>query len=194
MDKIESPKFEKDSHVLRDEENQLKIQKDDAWWKFWKKHRIIIAILAFFGFFTLMVLRVNLSIAIIAMTTSDTDEQPEFQWDSRTRGFILSSFFYGYICFQLLGGWLSSRIGGKRVFGYGIGVATLLALLTPPLTRISVYLLIALRIVQGTFEVNIIIITIVRRVIAEGLAVVLNLLLKKKNGHKFLTNQRKNFI
>lgn len=73
------------------------------------------------------------------------------------QGLILSSFFYGYISTQLLGGWLSARIGGKRVFGLGIASTALLTIITPPLTRISVYVLIALRIVEGIFEVRFII-------------------------------------
>ena len=77
----------------------------------------------------------------------------EFAWDSKMQGLVLSSFFYGYISTQLLGGWLAARIGGKRVFGLGIASTALLTIITPPLTRISVYVLIALRIVEGVFEV-----------------------------------------
>lgn len=55
---------------------------------------------------------------------------------------------------QLLGGWLSARIGGKIVFGVGLGVTALLTLVTPPLTRVSVYILIGLRVVEGIFEVS----------------------------------------
>ena len=37
-------------------------------WKFWKKRRYVVGVLAFFGFFTSYILRVNLSVAIVAMT------------------------------------------------------------------------------------------------------------------------------
>lgn len=37
-------------------------------WKFWKKRRYVVAVLAFWGFFNTYALRVNLSIAIVAMT------------------------------------------------------------------------------------------------------------------------------
>lgn len=37
-------------------------------WMFWKKRRYVVASLAFFGFFNVYALRVNLSIAIVAMT------------------------------------------------------------------------------------------------------------------------------
>ncbi|KAH0533702.1 hypothetical protein KQX54_000787 [Cotesia glomerata] len=121
-------------------------------WKFWKKRRYVVGVLAFFGFFTSYILRVNLSVAIVAMTTSSHGEEAEFNWDSKLQGLVLSSFFYGYISTQLLGGWLSARIGGKRVFGIGIAVTALLTLITPPLTRVSVYILVALRIIEGIFE------------------------------------------
>ncbi|XP_057337774.1 vesicular glutamate transporter 2.1-like [Microplitis mediator] len=121
-------------------------------WKFWKKRRYVVGVLAFFGFFTSYILRVNLSVAIVAMTSSSSGNEAEFNWDSKLQGLVLSSFFYGYISTQLLGGWLSARIGGKRVFGIGIAVTALLTLITPPLTRHSVYVLIALRIIEGIFE------------------------------------------
>jgi len=37
-------------------------------WHFWKRRRHIVALLAFFGFFSVYALRVNLSVAIVAMT------------------------------------------------------------------------------------------------------------------------------
>jgi hypothetical protein len=38
-------------------------------WHFWKRRRHVVALLAFFGFFSVYALRVNLSVAIVAMTT-----------------------------------------------------------------------------------------------------------------------------
>lgn len=77
----------------------------------------------------------------------------EFDWDSKLQGMILSSFFYGYFCTQLFGGWLAARIGGARVYGVGVAITALLTLITPPFTRLSVNFLIALRIIEGFFEV-----------------------------------------
>lgn len=78
----------------------------------------------------------------------------EFDWDSKMKGLLLSSFFYGYIITQIPGGWLAARVGGNRVFGIGIAVTAFLTLLTPLLTNVSVYLLLAVRIVEGIFEVS----------------------------------------
>lgn len=81
-------------------------------------------------------------------------QEKEFDWDSKTQGLVLSSFFYGYISTQLLGGLLSTRIGGKKVFGFGIAITAFLTIITPPLVKVSVYILLALRIIEGICEVD----------------------------------------
>ncbi|XP_072381509.1 sialin-like isoform X1 [Diabrotica undecimpunctata] len=129
-------------------------------WTFWRMRRYVVAVLAFLGFFTSYALRVNLSIAIVAMTEfrNVTLENGmvirirDFDWDTKLQGYILSSFFYGYITTQLLGGYLAARYGGKRVFGIGIAVTALLTLVTPWIARTNVYLLLAVRIIEGIFE------------------------------------------
>lgn len=65
---------------------------------------------------------------------------------------VLSSFFYGYIVTQILGGWLAGRLGGSRVYGIGVLVTAIFTLLTPPLANVSVYLLVVVRIIEGLFE------------------------------------------
>ena len=70
-------------------------------------------------------------------------------------GFLLSSFFYGYIITQIPGGWLSSKYGGKNLFGCGILMTALFTLITPPAARINVYLLAIVRMLEGVFEVSI---------------------------------------
>ncbi|XP_031777615.1 sialin-like isoform X4 [Nasonia vitripennis] len=134
--------------------------KAGATWMFWRKRRYVMALLAFWGFFVSYVLRVNLSVAIVKILANHTivDDNgtvsyyQEFDWDSRLQGHVLSSFFYGYICTPLLGGWLAARIGGKHVFGIGIVATSFFTVLTPPVTRYSVYLLMAVRVIEGLFE------------------------------------------
>ncbi|GFG28742.1 hypothetical protein Cfor_02989 [Coptotermes formosanus] len=131
-----------------------------AAWRFWHRRRYVVAFLAFLGFFNVYALRVNLSVAIVAMTASrnvtlsngTTITTRDFDWDSKMKGLLLSSFFYGYIVTQIPGGWLAAQVGGKRVFGVGIAVTAFFTLLTPPLTYVSVYLLLAVRVVEGLFE------------------------------------------
>ncbi|XP_075233605.1 major facilitator superfamily transporter 9 isoform X3 [Lycorma delicatula] len=76
----------------------------------------------------------------------------DFDWDSKIQGLVLSSFFYGYIFTQLLGGWMGARYGGATVYVIGVFSTALLTLITPLLANISVYLLVVLRIIEGFFE------------------------------------------
>lgn len=92
-------------------------------WRFWRKRRYIVVLLAFLGFFNVYSLRVNLSVAIVAMTENRTviDEngneswEQDFPWDPKQKGLILSSFFYGYILTQFIGGFIGAKIGGNVV-------------------------------------------------------------------------------
>lgn len=79
--------------------------------------------LAFLGLVNLYTMRVNLSVAIVAMTEIRNITLPdgtqrlekEFNWNTKERGFALAAFFYGYITTQFIGGFISSRFGGRLV-------------------------------------------------------------------------------
>ncbi|CAF1005945.1 unnamed protein product [Adineta ricciae] len=134
--------------------------------------RYVIAGWAFFGFLCLYMLRVNLSVAIVAMTVpqgpkndsveacpsemNESSSHPakhgDFHWDSVTQGYVLGSFFYGYILSQFIGGILAERFGAKWVFGGGLLGAGILTLLAPTAAKIHVGLLIAIRIFIGILE------------------------------------------
>ncbi|KAK6627087.1 hypothetical protein RUM44_009564 [Polyplax serrata] len=122
--------------------------------------RYVVAVMAFLGFCNVYAMRVNLSVAIVAMTTNKTVinengtfiQPAEFNWNSDVQGVVLSSFFYGYILTQLPGGYLAAIYGGKRLFGVGIAVTSLLTILTPLFTKYSLYLLVTLRVLEGLFE------------------------------------------
>ncbi|XP_031343252.1 sialin-like [Photinus pyralis] len=129
-------------------------------WMIWKKRRYVVAVMAFFGFFNAFALRVNLSIGIVAMTAKHqvilengtTTYVKEFDWDSKVQGYVLSSFFYGYILTQVAGGWLAGKFGGKHVFGIGIAVTAALTIVSPFAAKQSYYLFMALRVIEGIFE------------------------------------------
>lgn len=123
--------------------------------------RYIISILALLGFCNVYALRVNLSVALVAMVTNSTvsnsegknvEKPAEFNWSTETQGVVLSSFFYGYIITQLPGGILALKFGGKNLFGLGILSTAVLTLLTPVAARASVGLLVTLRILIGLCE------------------------------------------
>lgn len=105
-----------------------------------------------------MILRFNLSMAIVCMTENtnqlisiynETLVQGEFAWKKSTQGYILSSFFYGYISTQIIGGVISDRWGGKPSLTFGMFILSLGSLILPPLARLDISYVIAIRIVQG---------------------------------------------
>ncbi|XP_048590335.1 sialin isoform X2 [Nematostella vectensis] len=104
--------------------------------------RYILAVLGCFGLTVAFSLRVNLSVALVAM-------EDDFSWDQETRGIILGSFFYGYIVMLIPGGWLAERNGGKHFVGLGVLISSVLSLLTPLAARYSYKMLIVLRILEG---------------------------------------------
>ncbi|XP_025090947.1 sialin-like isoform X2 [Pomacea canaliculata] len=136
--------------------------------------RYVLTFLAFLGFFNVYCLRANLSVALVAMVNSTSEENStvveecpessgsnststssttgEFDWDEKTQGIILGAFFYGYIVTQLPGGWLAERIGGKRLFGYGVLCTALLTLVTPVAARSGIPMLVAVRVLEGIGE------------------------------------------
>jgi len=93
--------------------------------------RLVLIFMAFLGFLNIYILRVNLSIALVAMlnhtqhashndhgnnsddicvinesvAAADVGKEDmtygEFNWDSHTQGTVLAAFFYGYITTQV---------------------------------------------------------------------------------------------
>ncbi|KAK9791572.1 hypothetical protein WJX73_008883 [Symbiochloris irregularis] len=68
--------------------------------------------------------KVNISVAIIPMSR-------DFGWDSTTAGLVQSSFFWGYMLTQIPGGWVTSRLGGRRVLPAGVGLWSLATAIVP---------------------------------------------------------------
>ena len=67
---------------------------------------------------------------------------------------VLGSFYYGYVALQIPGGWLALKVGGTRLFGVAVLIASALTLLTPVASRISVVLLIIVRVGEGLVLVS----------------------------------------
>ncbi|XP_030171710.1 sialin isoform X1 [Lynx canadensis] len=137
--------------------------------------RYNLAVLAFFGFFVLYALRVNLSVALVDMIDSNTtladnktskecaehsapikvlhnQTGKRYQWDAETQGWILGSFFYGYIITQIPGGYIASKVGGKLLLGFGILGTAIFTLFTPVAADFGVGALIVLRALEGLGE------------------------------------------
>ncbi|KAH9510292.1 hypothetical protein Btru_042661 [Bulinus truncatus] len=76
-------------------------------------------------------------------------DRGDFDWNKETRSELLAMYFYGYICTQVLSGWLSSRYGGTKVWGVSMLVCGVCTLLTPVCARTNVYLMYAVRVIVG---------------------------------------------
>ncbi|XP_056147989.1 sialin [Lampris incognitus] len=137
--------------------------------------RYSLAFFSCYGFFVVYALRVNLSVAMVEMlnATHQTSKNhsgsvcpahtspPQlhhnntanvYDWDSETQGWILGSFFYGYILTQVPGGYLASRCGAKWLMGFGILGTVIFTLLTPVAADLGAGYLIAVRVLEGIGE------------------------------------------
>ena len=77
-----------------------------------------------------------------------------YDWDSETQGWILGSFFYGYILTQVPSGYLAGRYGAKWPMGLGILGTVLFTMLTPVAADLGPWYLIAVRVMEGIGEVQ----------------------------------------
>uniref|UniRef100_A0AAX7SZG8 Sialin n=1 Tax=Astatotilapia calliptera TaxID=8154 RepID=A0AAX7SZG8_ASTCA len=137
--------------------------------------RYALALLSSYGFFVVYSLRVNLSVAMVDMlnnthqsntnhsgTVCPRHSNPAvrkhnhtasvYNWDSETQGWILGSFFYGYILTQVPGGYLAGRFGPKWLMGFGILGTVIFTLLTPVAADLGAGYLIAVRVLEGIGE------------------------------------------
>ncbi|KAI7733646.1 hypothetical protein M8C21_028589, partial [Ambrosia artemisiifolia] len=88
---------------------------------------------------------VNMSIAILPMSK-------EFNWNSATVGLIQSSFFWGYLLTQIVGGIWADKIGGKQVLGFGVVWWSIATVLTPIAAKIGLPFLLVMRAFMGIGE------------------------------------------
>ncbi|XP_014325652.1 sialin-like [Xiphophorus maculatus] len=143
--------------------------------------RLSLAVLMFLGISVVYGLRVNLSVAMVAMvnatdpagtrnTTADPacplpsgpenssrtlqqpDGTPQYRWDSETQGWLLGAFFFGYLCTQIPGGYLAGHYGGKIFLGVGVFGTAVLTVLTPLAAGWGSRWLFALRALEGFGE------------------------------------------
>lgn len=77
----------------------------------------------------------------------------ELPWAKNVQGYVLSAFFWGYMCSQILGGYLAGRYGGKLVIGVVVLGSAVLTLASPVAATTSVYVFIAVRALIGFFQV-----------------------------------------
>lgn len=92
-------------------------------------------------------------------TTSDTGSNDDgsdgpFVWETDIQGYILSSFFYGYVITQIPFGLLSKKYGSIYFLGVGMLINSIFGLLVPVAANLNIWALIAVRFIQGLGEVS----------------------------------------
>ncbi|KAI4328802.1 hypothetical protein L6164_021129 [Bauhinia variegata] len=120
-------------------ENQV-----SPWWQQFPK-RWLIVVLCFAAFMLCNMDRVNMSIAILPLSQ-------QYNWNSATVGLIQSSFFWGYLLTQILGGIWADKLGGKLVLGFGVIWWSIATVLTPIAARIGLPCLLIMRAFMGIGE------------------------------------------
>jgi MFS family permease len=88
------------------------------------QQRWVFAILALTGLMCVYAMRVNLSVAVLPM-------RAQLGWSESVTGYILASFFVGYLPFQIPGGLIAKKWNAHAVFGLGVGATSLFTLLLP---------------------------------------------------------------
>lgn len=68
--------------------------------------------------------KVNISVAIIPMAE-------DFGWSSTVSGLVQSSFFFGYMLTQIPGGYIISKMGGRKILPLGVGLWSLATAAVP---------------------------------------------------------------
>lgn len=139
--------------------------------------RHVVTLMLFLGMANAYVMRTNMSVAIVAMinhtaivNTEDHEVVPskcdntnttahaesssdgEFAWDSTMQGYLLGSFFYGYVITQIPFGILAKRYGSKYFLGVGMLINSLFGLLVPVSAHLGYYYLMGVRFIQGLGE------------------------------------------
>ncbi|HTO09247.1 MAG TPA: ACS family MFS transporter [Myxococcota bacterium] len=111
---------------------------------YWPR-RWLLAAGCFLAIFVCYIDRVNISYAILPMSK-------QYGWDKAAQGWVLSSFFAGYLATQFLGGWLAMRVGGRALLAFGVLWWSAFTLVTPLAAQLSFGALIAARIGMGLGE------------------------------------------
>ncbi|GFY58940.1 hypothetical protein TNIN_343931 [Trichonephila inaurata madagascariensis] len=141
--------------------------------------RYMFVVAGFLGMSIMYALRVNMSIAIIAMVNmtavnphlDNLTHEPmcavfnppletshmefaqvhngEFFWTPKLQGVVIGSFYYGYSISQVPGARLAEIYSGKWIFGLGTGISAVLSLLIPVAAYFHIAALILIRALQG---------------------------------------------
>ncbi|VDP10041.1 unnamed protein product [Soboliphyme baturini] len=133
--------------------------------------------LVFFGAISIYATRVNLSVAIVCMVDADDtrnlknnsnhagastnkttppgqQEAVKFQWSKQTSAALLGAFFWGYMCTQVFGGWLSVKIRPTIIILASALCSGVISAVSPLAASISYSLFYACRVILGCAQVE----------------------------------------
>lgn len=109
----------------------------------------MLCVLVFASYFLIYAQRINLSIAIDQMMIEVAALSGP---GTCGKGFILSSFFIGYVLLQMPGGVVAEKWGAKYVLGVGVLCTSVCTMLTPLAANAGYWWLILLRMLVGLGE------------------------------------------
>ncbi|XP_062555464.1 sialin-like [Armigeres subalbatus] len=138
--------------------------------------RFNVAIMLFLACFVSYMLRVNMSVNILAMVlpiqtqeraadallTNQTDANntissasnvhnygPRYNWSSHDQSLILGAYFYGYLVTSLPAGILAERFGPRMLVASTLAISALLTALTPLAATYGMWVIVANRVALG---------------------------------------------
>uniref|UniRef100_A0A1B6F2P7 Putative inorganic phosphate cotransporter n=1 Tax=Cuerna arida TaxID=1464854 RepID=A0A1B6F2P7_9HEMI len=115
----------------------------------WIGVRHLQVVLLFLCMLFAYIIRVNISVAIVAMTGEKPDVD-EYTWDTPTKSLILSAFFWGYLVMNVPAAVIGHSVNNKMLLGGSFACASILSLLTPLLARWGgATMVIIIRVCQG---------------------------------------------
>lgn len=104
-------------------EPQMNISAGSKVESMWKSKRLYVMIMLFLASLINYIDRVSMSIAAPAVSK-------EFAWDPATMGIVLSSFLWAYAFCLVPVGWLTDKIGPRKLNGLAISIWSAAAMLT----------------------------------------------------------------
>ena len=83
------------------------------------------------------------------------DQDGPFVWDKTLQGLLLSSFSWGYVVTQVIGGLLAENLGPKPVLVTIMALCGLSTILSPLAAQVSPYFLMTIRVILGFAQVSV---------------------------------------
>ena len=79
----------------------------------------------------------------------------QVDWDKEVQGNMLSAFYYGFCVTQILGGWLSDRIGGSKIILlFSMTLMSVLSVASPAVALLHRRLFFTFRLLLGAASVT----------------------------------------